>query len=217
MGNCRERAALVFLFALWLVLAIVRAQLQECELLTAEDLGSADAPSPEGIIAESYIRGDSPEAPLVQILQSRTVCLVAGRTPDRYRWTSVIVRYMCDGAVSRFAQAPCGNNVEVTAQFDLGCGDAIQIGDPPIWIAGISAVPTYVTSPPDGDFSTPLRISCSLCVNPEEGGDLLNGTGIEIDVESHCAGTIFTYMYPMPIGRGNGLSYIDNGKLNNVD
>lgn len=175
----------IFLVSLLSVLAGARSQ-AECPLIiTPDELGSVDAPSREGLIASSYEVGDAAEPPLVQILDYNLVCLAAGVSLGRYRWVSLVVRYICDGAVPALAQGPCGDNLEVTAQFDFGCVESG--GEPPRWEVGVPfiGVNTYVSFPADGDFSTPVRISCSFCVHPEEG---MAALGVAVEVESHCAG-----------------------------
>lgn len=179
-----------FLSILYLLTALsVAVRAQDCPLLvTPDELGNATAPSREGLIAGSYLVGDSATAPLVQILESRIVCLApAALSPEAseelYQWTSVIVRYTCDGAVPANTQAPCGDNIEVMAQFDFGCVDSRN----PRWSTAAGSaigIIRFATVPPDGGFATPLQVDCSFCVNPEEGGAL----GFSVERESHCAG-----------------------------
>ncbi len=192
MALCSYKTVLnmhVFITALSVVLVAVQAQ--DCPLLvTPDELGNTTALSQEGLIASSYLVGDASTAPFVQILEARRVCLAAGSAPARYRWVSVIVRYICNGAVPAIAPAPCGNNLEVTSQIDFGCvdTDGPTGANPPEWAIGLPPLPnilTYVSIPPDGDFTTPLQISCSFCVNPTEGPAA--GFG-DVDTESHCAG-----------------------------
>ncbi len=188
--NSRSCSIVLYLFTS-LVFSNVQAQAECPILVTPDELGSVTAPSREGLIASSYLVGDSSTAPLVQILDYRIVCLAPATTSpeasDSFSSTSVIVRYTCDGNVPAIAQAPCGDNLEVTAQFDLACVVTGAPGNPPEWVAGatvILAVGTFVSIPPDGDFSTPLQIECLFCLNPEEG----RAVGLEVETESHCAG-----------------------------
>ena len=180
-----NRSYAVLLAALTLAV-LANTQAPECPLIVLPDeLGNATAPSTEGLVASAYVGGDSAGLPLVQILDYRRVCLAAGKSPDRYRGVSVIVRYNCDGTGSLTIPAPCRPNV--TAQFEFQCIDSDgDGGDPPQWVAFSTIVRNIVTFPADGDFGTPLRISCAVCVNPVEGG--LEGLGLDVEVESHCVG-----------------------------
>ena len=134
----------------------------ECTELQARDLGSTSALSSTGLLA-STIGATAGEAsnPNIQILEINTVCLAQGAVRNRYRSSSVVVRYRRE------------NVGEVIAQVEYQCVNGA-------WNFGSS--PVVNTTNLTATLTTPLRSDCIICISPG-----LAQTVSVTDTE-HCAG-----------------------------
>ena len=148
------------LLLLWVLVVSANGQ-TECTELQARDLGPTTALSSTGLLA-STIGATAGEAsnPNIQILEINTVCLAQGAVRDRYRSSSVVVRYRRE------------NVGEVIAQVEYQCANGV-------WDSGSSPV---VNINPTATLTTPLRSDCIICISP-----VLAQTVSVTDTE-HCAG-----------------------------
>ena len=148
------------LLMFWILVASTNGQTDNrCAELQASDLGSTDSPSNTGLLATTIgsTSGESSN-PSIRILQVNTVCLGQSQVRDRYRSTSVVVRYLRDGA-------------EVTAQVEYQC-DANGM-----WDFGNSPV---VNTSSMANLMTATRTNCIICIEPT--------TGVPASPIEHCAG-----------------------------
>ena len=159
---------------------LARGQQAECELIQGSDLGTTESPSQQGLIADTYQIGDSSVPPFILLLQYRLTCIAVGCSPNRARYVSVITTYNCTGSIPPGTAAPCSGIIET--QFDFECVD-LEEGLGSRWILSTLSSES-IQSPPDGNFTTPLRIGCSFCVSPTQGRMI----GLDVEGETHCAG-----------------------------
>lgn len=89
------------------------------------------------------------------------VCEVTAGSVDRYRYVSVVAEYNNSFTV-------------LTSQFEFSCEEDdwnVKVSD---------STDNTITTPPDANFTTPLRRDCYLCLSPERSRIT--------DTIHHCAG-----------------------------
>ena len=158
---------LLLLFVCLFAVVLPSVYSQGCEQITQSDL--------EGLIADTFISGDNPEPPNIDVFWSKTVCLTPSSTRGRYSFVSVIVAYRCE-------EVSMGCDGNYTSQFDFQCSDNIS---DPTWVASVFGSSDHVrTSPADGDTSTELRMDCAVCISPDQAVSI----GLmDLDRDTHCA------------------------------
>ena len=170
----------MLLAAVCLLLLLSHASAQECDAIQISDIGSNDTASTDGAIAQLFSVSQQ-NIPEVLVMSSRTVCLAAAATRDKYRFASVIVTYDCGGAAS--ASCPAGPYPR-TDQFEFECEDS---GGGPVWQD--STLLIHERNVPVNPSITTLRRDCSFCISPADAATSLP-TDHPVDDETHCAGII---------------------------
>ena len=163
-----------------LLLFLLYARAQECNEIQISDLGSNETASTDGAIAQLISAGQA-GTPDVLVISSRTVCLAAAATRDKYRFASVIATYDCGGPAS--AVCPPGPYPR-TDQFEFRCEDPGPIWQETTLLADDRNVPVNPSI-------TTLRRDCSFCISPDDAATLMiSPTQNPVDPETHCAGNI---------------------------
>ena len=168
-----------FCLCVFSALVILRAQLQQCDMVVATDLGTPEN-STEGIIALLLGGGDAANRPTVSVQNVEVVCLTVSDVQNKFQWASVIADYTCTGAPQQ-CQTFSGDTVTRKEQFELQCVDG---GWTDSTILAIDR-----STPENPSLTTAdLRKDCSFCVSPEDAALLLITN--PVDSEFHCAGNI---------------------------
>ena len=143
------------------VLSFARAQV-DCPMLDVSELGATDMLTQGGLIGAALAGSGDPLPVSVQVHDSNIVCLRSGRTRDTYSGVSVVASYTCTGAPSE-----CTGNPNLS-QFEFGCNTG---STGPTWTSTVGGTASNtITTPPNGNLSTPLRTDCGVCVSPARSG-----------------------------------------------
>lgn len=140
----------------------IRSQL--CPLIQESELGTTNTTSTNRLISDAYqaLEGDTSEPPRVQLFNYTIVCLRASNMRDTYSFTSVVASYTCMGS-----QDVCDGTM-LLSQFEFECTDG-DMG--PEWTPSVSgSAQNIITTPADGNLSTPLRSDCGACTSPARNG-----------------------------------------------
>lgn len=126
----------------------------------------------ESLIGETFIVGDNPATPTINLESFHIVCLAPGITRGEYRYVSLLASYTCGGN----ANCPSGTAV---SQFDFSCYRGV-------WEDTIFFNSDHIRNDdPLSDFSTAAQESCSICASQEA----LVGFGeLTTDNATHCVG-----------------------------
>lgn len=161
MNNVLQHFILLCIYCNLLV-GVVYSQ-GSCTRITADNLGSTTAELGSGLISQAITpSGESSVSPLVRIVDHNIVCEAQASARDRYRYTSVVVRYTCTSTDSRLTQCQTPGAIN-TEQFDFGC-----IPNQNTWTLSILFSQTYVrTANPEATINTTLEPRCGICANPD--------------------------------------------------
>lgn len=173
MVNCK--VPLLTAAVMWLCFTKIRTQ-RSCPLIQESELGTTDTTSTNRLISDAYqaVAGDSSDPPRVQLFNYTIVCLQASNMRNTYSSTSVVASYTCMGS-----QDVCDGTM-LLSQFEFGCTDG-DMG--PEWSPSVSGSATnIITTPADGNLSTPLRSDCGTCISPAR-----NGFELISNNPQHCA------------------------------
>ena len=163
-----------------MVLTVVPISCQiDCPQFSGSDLGTTDTPSTTGLVGAAFqaVSGD-PSPVSVQVHDSNIMCFRNGRTRDTYSGVSVVVNYTCTGG----SRSECTGN-PILSQFDFECVTG------PTWAASVGgSASNIITTPPNGNLSTPLRTDCGVCISPAR-----SGFATITNNQQHC-GCEYTYI-----------------------
>ena len=147
-------------------------------------MGSTGSPSMTGLIADSYVTGDNPTPPNVQVTAFSIVCQSASKNANMWRAVSVVVEYTCDVGCE---------DTTVLSQFDLTCiGGQWRLN-----VLGFTSSGALRTTPANASLVTPRRTDCSICFSPELGAHV--GLISSVDPVTHCAGMNAAWTITIPL------------------
>ena len=159
------------------VLVYTKTTNGQCLMITDDEIGNSTGPSATGLISQArglkYYGGRV--SPKIHVLAYNIVCTSVFRERDTFRSISLVANYteLTHGdSTSQF----------YSSQFEFGCeGNA--------WSSRSDN--HGITTPPDANFSTPLREDCGLCIKGN----------VARDSENHCSGnySLPFYCYCMEI------------------
>lgn len=183
--ECVRKLTLVVLFQLFfLLLTRGRAQ-DDCPVVARSELGSGDAPSKNGLVADRLSAGQA-NIPDIRIFDYNIVCYAAGSSNDTYRMLSVVVAYECFGQICTAPTSPLGVEGNATSQFEFTCSAGSWRND----VLGSTAAASTFTNPSGATLDTEARTNCSYCLRPDvaTSGSIPASVYIAVDGETHCAG-----------------------------
>ena len=129
----------------------------------------------ETVIAGIIQAGDSPDAPDINVVSFRPLCLAFGVERDRYRGVSVLVEYTCTGNPN----CPSGTPLE---QIESECGTLNGV-----WSASVqNTFENTRRTNPTATLSTNTREDCSFCLSPTLATRISLMHPIFPDDEHHC-------------------------------
>lgn len=139
----------------------------QCSMITDEEIGNFTGPSAAGLISQArgleYYDGVNPQ---IHVLAYNVVCTSVFSQRDTFRYVSLVANYT---ELNHMDSTP----LMYSSQFDFVCQEG-----PNIWRTSKSGNHGIIT-PPDANFSTPLREDCGICIRGSLAGDR----------EDHCRGT----------------------------
>ena len=166
----------------------VLSQTDPCQRVTYEDLGSTTTFSGEGILADTINPisegGSIPGIFRVMNDSLHIVCEAQHQMQNRYRFTSVLVSYVCQSTDPRLT-AMCDGATVQTVQLTLGCNNNA-------WSASITSagVDYVLTMNPAATTSTELASNCILCINPDH--PIVATLSLTVAPDAHCVGKSHT-------------------------
>ena len=126
----------------------------------------------ETVIAGIIQAGDSPDAPDINVVSFRPLCLAFSVERDRYRGVSVLVEYTCTGNPNCQSVAPL-------EQIESECRNGV-------WSASVQGTSENTRrTNPTATLSTNPREDCSFCLSPTLAALILPTPS---DDEHHCIG-----------------------------
>lgn len=151
-----------FLHLLAFLSVLGASKSQNCPRITMRDLGRIH-PSPNGLIPTRLAEDSGGFRPNIQLIGFHIVCEVTDGNVDRYRHVSLVAEYV-------------NNGTNISSQFEFSCEEE---DDWDIRVNG--STENTITTPPDANFSTPLRRDCYMCLSPSRNS-------ATTDPINHCAG-----------------------------
>ena len=165
-----------------LLLSLAWALEDECPVITESQLGSRDALSSSGLVAEGLALSPQSVIPNVRIFDYIIVCFAAGCAKGTYRELSVVVQYEYSGIFCDCSPLNFEGFGNATSQFELTCSGGS-------WMEGSGLPSSTFTNPSDATLKTQARRDCSFCLRPGVAASLT------VDNVTHCAGILYIYTY----------------------
>ena len=164
------RYSCYLLFALDVYIKLVNSQ---CPIIIGDEIGNFTAPSSIGLLSQARrLESRNHVNPKIQVLDYKIVCINVFDRRDTFRSVSLVVNYTESRSMDSTPQ-------ENTSQLDLRCNNKLNVWER---YSNPSANRNRygITTPPDANFSTPLREDCGSC------------TGSLYKNENHCLGITYT-------------------------
>lgn len=163
LGGNSFGSSLALRFAVLLVVATRegRAQMGDCAILEAAELGTTAAQSTSGLLYSALSSVGQGGSPPIRLVDYNIVCLAQGSGRDLYRMVSVIATY-----IHKVNEPPA------IGQFHFQCENGA-------WSTNVfSNLPNSLSrAAPVGNLTTPVRRDCRLCT------DIIPNSAAE-----HCVG-----------------------------
>lgn len=172
------------LYCLLVVLQLLLHQVScfyGCARVTKEDLGNTTQLSNEGILAFALANDHFNIAAVdVVVIDINVVCEAQHKIENRYRYTSVVVSYICASNDLRLPN--CNSTVVITNQLTLAC----ELGNWSRLIFGDAAF--ALTPDPTASLSTVLNLGCDICISPHHPVAIQGFLAALPDNVTHCVG-----------------------------
>ena len=172
------------LYCLLVVLQLLLHQVScfyGCARVTKEDLGNTTQLSNEGILAFALANDHFNIAAVdVVVIDINVVCEAQHKIENRYRYTSVVVSYICASNDLRLPN--CNSTVVITNQLTLAC----ELGNWSRLIFGDAAF--ALTPDPTASLSTVLNSGCDICISPHHPVAIQGFLAALPDNVTHCVG-----------------------------
>ncbi len=167
-----------------LLVGQVLSQDNACARVTGQDLGDTSGFSRNGILATVISpSGEGENSGLFRVTNVHIVSEAQHLMQDRYRYTSILVSYICESVDTRLGF--CDGTTIHTVQLTLGCVDNA-------WSTTILNDGNFaLTQNPTANISTELVSNCIISISPQN----FFASSLTIDPETHCVGTSACMLY----------------------